>query len=388
MSKCIATINDTPEVESSDPRTQTGFDGKPCATTTGVDRVTHHTLEVAWSQISMDGFSIMNPSYRITRDDKGEAIGMFASNTIDPSSGYAIEVWASPMGDGGNACTGETDAEGAWYYRVYPWVSGATPGDLTMGGSDEVSFSMTGKTKSNARWGKGPYDITLHNGAPSGLPDAFDPDGDEPYWEGTVFLPPPEPDCDCIDVERPIPEPATLIITGNAEESPRCAVNVFADNNGLGPVVVDWGDGTTQETPEMTTVTHRYANCSGDSYSAGDTVIRVMDKQDPAVVAEKRIQLPLPKDEPDLAVTGAGTPDAPNRVTAMVVLPPQSGGEVIIDWGDRTTTTAAAGESMIVEAQHVYKYPNRYRITVARAERPRLKSKLVVSVPIDGYGGS
>lgn len=385
VSRCIATITDSPEVEEAEARTQTGFDGTPCFTAPGCDTVSYHELEITWSEISIDGFSILNPGYRITRDSSGQAIGMFANNKIDCSTGYAIEVWASAGGQS-DICVGETDAEGAWYYRVYPWISGATPGEVTMGGTDEVAFPMTGRTKSGSRWGRGPYMVTLMDGVPSPLPEPFDPDEDEPFWEGLVTLPPPEADCDCVDVERPIPEPATLIITGNSQESPRCSVNLFVDNAGLGPVVVDWGDGSApQEIAELTTVTHRYPNCDSYSYSYGDdTVIRVCDQQDPGVCAEKAIQLPLPPDEPQIAITDAGTPEEPNRVTATVVLPPQASGDVVINWGDRQTTEVTADETGVIEAQHVYKYPGRYRACAARAERPQLKGCQVVTVPM-GY---
>lgn len=385
VSKCIATITDEAEVEEAEPRQQTGFDGRPCATAVGCDRVSFHTLEITWSEISIDGFSIMNPGYRITRDDSGQAIGMFANNEIDCSSGYAIEVWASAMGSN-DVCTGETAGEGAWYYRVYPWVTGATPGEVTMGGTDEVAFPMTGRTHANSRWGRGPYQVTLENGVPSGLLEPFDPERDEPYWEGIVTLPPPEADCDCVDVDRPIPEPATLTITGNAEQFPRCTVNLFADNNGLGPLNVDWGDGSpVQEIGELTTVTHTYANCDSYSYSygGGNYTIRVCDVQDPGVCAEKVITLPLPPDEPDIAVTGSGTPEAPNRVTATVVLPAQANGPFTVQWGDRTVTEATADATGVAEVQHIYQYPGRYRVCVTRDEAPRLRGCQVVQVPIE-----
>ena len=384
VSRCVATITDTPEVEEAEARTQTGFDGTACATEAGCDRVTHHTLEATWSQINLDAFSFMNPAARITRDSDGEAIGRFANQRIDCSGGYAIEVWARSMGES-DVCAGQSDAEGQWYYRVYPWITGATPGDLTMGGTDEVAFVFTGRTKTGSRWGRGPYDITLVDGVPSGLPEAFDPEEEEPYWEGIVTLPPPEADCDCIEVMRPIPEPATLTITGLPGEEPRMTVRLIADNNGLGPVLVDWGDGSpVQEAGDLAQVQHRYT----ESTYGGPVTIRVCDKEDPEVCTEKEITLPLPPDAPDIAVTGAGTEQEPNRVTATVVLPPHADGGVVISWGDRETTEATAGETGVVDAQHVYRYPGRYRVCASRAEAPSERTCQVVTVPVDPYSYS
>lgn len=384
VSRCIASISDSPETEEAETIERPGFDGRNClAGASTCPSVLYHTLQINWSEISLDGFAFLNPSARITRDESGEAVGRFESNTIDCSAGYAIEVWASAGGTS-DACTGEDGGEGQWYYRVYPWVSGATPGEITMGGTEDVAFVFSGRTKSGARWGRGPYQITLDNGVPSGLPEAFDPDLDEPYWEGIVTLPPPEPEPDCIDVERPIPEPATLIITGRENESPRCTVELFVDNNGLGPVTVDWGDGSpVVEVAELTTVTHAYADCSY-SYGGGDTVIRVCDAQDPEVCAEKAITLPLPPDEPEIAVSDASTPEEPNRVKALVVFPPQATGRGVINWGDRQSTEVEADASNMVEAFHVYRYPGRYRACSWREERPRFKGCQVVTVPMSG----
>lgn len=384
VSRCVATITDTPEVEEAEPRTQTGFDGTACATEVGCDRISYHTLEATWSQINLDAFAFMNPAARITRDSSGEAIGRFANQRIDCSGGYAVEVWARAMGES-DACAGQSEAEGQWYYRVYPWVTGATPGDLTMGGTDEVAFTFTGRTKTGARWGRGPYDITLVDGMPSGLPEAFDPEEEEPYWEGIVTLPPPEADCDCVEVPRPIPEPATLSITADPADTTRMTVRLIPDNNGLGPVMVDWGDGSpVQEVGDLAQVTHRYTETT---YGAPVT-IRVCDKEDPVVCAEKEISLPLPDDAPDLAVTGAGTEADPNQVAATVVLPPHASGQVVIDWGDRNTTDAEAGDTGVVDATHVYRYPGRYRVCTYRAEAPRERTCQVVIVPVDPYSYS
>lgn len=384
VSRCIATITDSPQVTEAEPRTQTGFDGQACWTEPGCDRVDYHSLAINWSQISIDGFSFMNPSARISRDGTGEAIGRFENNEIDCSAGYAVEVWAS-AGGSNDVCAAGDGGEGSWYYRVYPWVSGGTPGEVTMGGADEVAFQFTGRTKRGTRWGRGPYQITLQDGVPAGLPDGFDPDLDEPYWEGIVTLPPPEADCDCVEVDRPIPEPATLVISGRPEESPRLTVDLWADNAGLGPVLVDWGDGSpVVEVAELTTVSHRY---SDDSYGSpgGAAVIRVCDAQDPVVCVQREIPLPLPPDEPEIALSDAGTPEEPNRITATVVLPPQAEGEVVINWGDRQTTEIVADPAtLVVEAQHVYRYPGRYRACATRAERPALRGCQVAQVPIAG----
>ncbi|MFB7845511.1 hypothetical protein ACFC34_00545 [Streptomyces sp. NPDC056053] len=383
VSRCIATITDTPEVEEAEPRTQTGFDGTACATEVGCDKVNYHTIEATWSQINLDAFSFMNPAARITRDASGEAIGRFGTQRIDCSAGYAIEVWARSMGES-DACSGQSEAEGQWYYRVYPWITGATPGDLTMGGTDEVAFVFTGRTKTRTRWGRGPYNITLTDGMPSGLPEPFDPEEEEPYWEGIVTLPPPEADCDCIEVPRPIPDPATLSIIADPADFTRMTVRLAADNNGLGPVLVDWGDGSpVQEVGDLAAVSHKYAETT---YGAPVT-IRVCDKEDPVVCSEKEITLPLPSDAPDMAITGAATPEEPNRIAATVVLPPQAAGHVVIDWGDRETTEADAGETGVVDATHVYRYPGRYRVCSYRAEATRERTCTVADVPMDPYSG-
>jgi len=390
VSRCIATIADSADVTTADTRTQTGFDGKPCYTRAGCDTVNFHTLEVTWSQISMDGFRIMNPGLRASFDPAtGEVIGLFANNKIECSAGYAVEVWAS-AGGSNDACTGE-DGVGAWYYRVYPWVTGGTPGDLTMGGTDEVSFVMTGRTKTGTRWGKGPYQITLSEGVPAGLPDAFDPALDEPFWEGIVTLPPPQASCDCEEVPRPIPEPATVVVTGVDGESPRRTARLMADNAGLGPVTVDWGDGTpVQDVAELTTVSHTYAGTVADPVT-----IKVCDKTEPTVCRQiGPLPLPLPDpatgDKPVLAFTAADDATHPNRVSLEVTLPaqaykmtPQQDVDVVIDWGDQQTSSAKVSQSTgKATLTHDYKYPGRYRVCASWAKRKSISQCQVTYAPI------
>ncbi|MFJ9719878.1 hypothetical protein ACIRPQ_28800 [Streptomyces sp. NPDC101213] len=370
----IVSIKFSPEVQEGEEKTQVNFAGRNCVSRAGCDTVKWWTVEMVWCNINFAAFSFMNPTYRIRRDADGDPIGFYVSNKVDCSAGYAVEVWAQVEG-AGDACTGD-EAQGQWIYVPIPWVSGATPSEITIGGEDSVTFTSTGKTRSGNRWGKGPYDVEFLDGRPSPLGEAIEPD--EPMGWILTTLQPPEMDCGCQDVPRPVPDPAGLTIEGLATEDPRMTVRLRPDNTGLGPVTVDWGDGTpVQDVQDLAWVQHTYA-------TAGAKTVTVCDKQDAGVCATKALTIPLPSDYPTISVTGAASTEHPNRVSAQVTLPAQATGQAIINWGDGTgdQELTANADGSYPAVVHDYRYENRYTVTVKRSDKPTYTARQVITVPM------
>jgi hypothetical protein len=370
----VISVKFTPEIQEATERNVTNFGGKACVSSAGCEEVRWWNVEIIWCNVNFNAFQMINPSYRLRRNDEGDVIGFYASNKIDCSQGYAIEVWAQVEG-ASDACTGESGG-GVWMYAVLPWSAGATPGEITIGGEDTVSFTTTGKTKSGSRWGKGPYNVEIVNGVPAPLAVPLNPD--EPMGWIVTTVPPPEMDCDCQEVPRPVPDPADLVVEGVAGEDPRNSVRLRPDNHGLGPVTVDWGDGTPpQEVKDLATVTHKYA-------TSGEKTIKVCDKVDTGVCTEKKVTIPLPSDNPGLVVTTAATAEFPYRVSAEVTAPPQSSGKITITWGDGTTTKTtvdpATGKATVI---HDYPAPNRYTVTASRDDKSTYRTRQVVTVTGD-----
>lgn len=84
---------------------------------------------------------------------------------------FALEVWT---GLSGQACgAGVEEASG---YLLLPFVGAGVLGDISIGGEDAATFSLTGAfTKGGNAWGVGPYKVTGTTAAPTGLPTALDP---------------------------------------------------------------------------------------------------------------------------------------------------------------------------------------------------------------------
>lgn len=367
----LVSIKLTPEVEEGEERTTKNFAGRNCVSRAGCDTVKWWTVEIVWCSVNFAAFQMINPNYRLRYNDEGDVIGYYASNNIDCSRGYAVEVWAQVEG-ASDVCTGEEGA-GAWVYVPIPWITGGTPGEITIGGEDSINFTTTGRTRAGGRWGRGPYNVEIVGGVPAPL--AVPLADDEPLGFIVTTVRPPEMSCDCVEVPRPVPDPATLVLEGVAGEDPRNSVRMRVDNNGLGPVMVDWGDGTPlEEVKDLGTVTHRYA-------TDGQKTIKVCDKQDPEVCQEKIITVPLPDDRPGLTVTAVPTAQNPYRVTAEVTLPPQASGTATIDWGDGTTTQVQVDSTTgKATATHDYPAPNRYTVTVRRDDRTTYSNRVVVTV--------
>lgn len=368
----LVTIKLTPEVEEGEAKSTTNFAGRSCVNRPGKDTVKWWVVEINWCNINFAAFSMINPTYRLRYNDAGDVIGYYVSNTVDDSKGYAVEVWAQVEG-ASDACSGDEGA-GAWVYIPVPWIAGGTPGPIEIGGEDSVTFTTSGKTRSGSRWGRGPYNVEIVDGIPAPLGEPFD--ADEPLGFIVTTVAPPEMDCECQDVPRPVPDPAGLFVEGVAGEDPRMSVRLRVDNAGLGPVTVDWGDGTpVQDVKDLTTATHKYLTTGGKT-------VTVCDKTDAEVCAQKTFTIPLPEDPPTLAVATTATTEHPYRVTAEVSVPDQSDGRVTVNWGDGTAETEGTVDpaTETVTLVHDYAAPNRYTIVARRADKRTYYARQVLTV--------
>lgn len=374
VSDGFVTVTLSAEVQEGEEVTVTKANGKTCISDKACDQLRWYTSEIEFCQVDPDLIQIMNPTWEKILDYQGDTIGYDAKGNLSCDTGFALEIWMDTYG-ATDACSGEA-SQGAWGYLLLPWVVGGAPGDLEIG-NDAISFSFTGRTKLGSRWGRGPYPVMLgENAVPSRLLTPVSTDTQ--YRLFTTTVRPPEPECGCQPVDRPTPDPATLTLTGIEGESPRRTVRMRVDNHGFGPTVVDWGDGTpTQEVADGAYVTHTYA-------ADGDYTITVADQQTPAITVSKDITVPLPADQPTLALS-ATNPTNRFQVTAAVTLPQQSSGQGIIDWGDgsdpQTFTAAPDGSASLV---HTYQAAGVYTVQVRRADVPTLRTRDAISVPVPG----
>lgn len=372
VSDGFVTVTLSAEVEEGEEVTVTKANGQTCISDKACDQLRWYTTEMEFCQVDPDLIQMMNPTWEKILDWQGDTIGYDAKGNLSCDTGFGLEIWMDTYGST-DACSGE-GAQGAYGYLLLPWVVGGAPGDLEIG-NDAISFTFNGRTKLGSRWGRGPYPVMLgENGTPGPLLTPIT--NNTQYRLFVTTIRPPEPECGCQPVDRPTPEPATLIITGIAGESPRNTVRLRADNHGFGPVMIDWGDGSPeQQAADGQYVTHTYED-------PGEYTITVSDQQTPAIQVTRDVTIPLPADEPTLVLT-ADDPLNRMTVTASVTLPPQSTGEGTIDWGDGTAvqefTVDAEGESTLT---HTYTANGVYTVTVRRADVDTFRAREAVSVPV------
>ena len=367
----VVEVKMSPEVDDKDPKEQKNFAGNYCYSEATCAVIKYWNIEITWCEINFAAFQMINPTYDLIYDDDGQVLGYYTSTDVDCSRGYAMEMWLQLAGDS-DVCTGE-DSEGVWGYVVIPWVTGGVPDDITISDSDAITFVTKSTTKNGGRWGTGPYQVLLDSkGNPVGLPKPLG--GKQPWGVLTTSMPPPEADCDCVEVERPVPPEADVSIEGLPGEEPRTTVILRPDNHGFGTVTVDWGDGSEpEETNDLSKISHKYLK-------DGEYPVKVCDKQDPDVCTTKTITVPLPDDNPSLKLDC--TTDKPLTAVATVKLPKQAGGQVWITWGDNTPDQLAeVGEDGTVKLTHLYKRPGRYTVTARRGEKKTFRDRRTITLP-------
>lgn len=129
-------------------------------------------IEIEMAEVDPELYSLVT-GQPIFYDADGNAVGFGSDTSVDPdASGFALEIWAGVTGNEG--CDDE-DAEGSWGYILFPYIKGGNVGDHTIE-NDAVTFTLTGASTADGNgWGKGPYDVTLNNGATPSDPKVAGP---------------------------------------------------------------------------------------------------------------------------------------------------------------------------------------------------------------------
>jgi hypothetical protein len=368
-------VSQSTQTEDSDAITSTRADGSTCINVPGKTSFSYYELEIEFCDVNPLLAQIIDPSVEIMYDADGDVVGIATGDNegLSTDEGFALELWLGTQSGSVDACSGGT-AQGQWGYLLYPRVTGASEGDLTIE-NDVFSLTLTGRTLAPNGWRKGPYNIWANSdGIPRPLPDAM------PTRKHRLLIPvttvrPPEPDCECGPVERPIPDPADLYITGVANEATRRTVRFRAENHGFGPLMVDWGDGSVpQEVADGAWVTHTYT-------ADGEYPIKACDKQTPVICASRDVTIPLPADEPTLTLS-ADNREQPYEVTALVGMPPQSDGTATVDWGDGSEPEEiTVGQDGTVSVIHLYSVPSVYTVTVRRGDINTYRARAAILVP-------
>lgn len=375
VTKGFVSIELGSETEEGEDITQRTASGELCISEPGQTQLLYRTVSIEFCQVDPDLVTMMNPDWEKEVDDRGNVVGWRGTANISSEAGYALEVWMDTHTPQNDEVCGGTDpnAEGEWGYLLLPRVNGGTWGDFTIE-NGAVTFTFDGKARTGSRWGRGPYKVIISDGVPSPLSSPIKPSQD--HLLRVVGVRPPEAQCGCQPVDRPVPEPATVMISGVPGETGdnRHTVRLTVDNHGFGPVTVDWGEsgGTTQQIDECRTVEHRYAE-------TGSYTITVKDAQTPAAYTVTRdIDIPLPPDEPQLDLTAEYPDDTSSTRQITATWDNHGNGPVHVRFGDGFETDGEDTGSYT----RTYQRGGIYTVEVQDQDQPSHVSRQTVSVPV------
>lgn len=198
---------------------------------------------------------LINPAWPLELDGQGNIIGWRTNTNLGTDGGgYALEVWTGVVGD--DVCD-DPSATGAWGYILVPFLTGGTPSDIDITNKD-VSFAFTGTSKTNSKWGTGPYPVINDaSGKPGPLlaPVA----SDEMMITMVTTVPPPAPTCGT----QPL-QPLNPLALAAVQDGTNKKLFTFNATNAIGSTATfDFGDSTATETVPVVTnaasTEHTYA---------------------------------------------------------------------------------------------------------------------------------
>jgi len=372
VTKGIISVTYTPNVTEGEATSVTNFAGEqcisapaPCAT------IDNWTVGVEFCAVDPCVVLMIYPSWIPIYDDFGSIKGFQIVGGLSCDVGFALEIWGQ-IGSAGSAIQCGPGAVSGSTYWLAPRLVGAAPGEITIS-NEATSFTFNGTTTSPVGWRRGPYLVDIVNGVPSVLRDPVDSAAQ--LVEFTTQVRPPEPTNGCVELPRPVPEEASVIIDRVPTDDTGMCARLIIDNHGFGPVTVNWGDGSDPETSgDCSTITHCYA-------TPGTYTVCVADQQTPAISTCRDIVVPMPADQPTMTLAVDPTDDM--CVIATIDMPPQSDGRVEVTWGDDTAaSTVEITPGTPVEVRHCYATPGVYTVRAVRVEQPDYYTTATVVVPV------
>lgn len=168
--------------------------------------------------------------------------------------------------------------------------------------------------------------------------------------------------------------PAAVIKEDPADALNRRSVIVTVDNNGRGPVVIDWGDATPTSINTGNGIVE-----SKHTYSvSGYFTITWTDQADATRKGSQVVRVPLGQPKPTVTVlrdpvdvTGRG---------ALLKVDNHGNGSVVIDWADNSPASNNPGDG-VTETPHLFTAPGTYQVKVIDATDSSAQTIVPVTVP-------
>lgn len=150
VSKGFISIALAPQYQDATTISVVNAAGENDFTEHGEDEVTGMQATITFTRVDPDLYSLIS-GQQVILDHTSTAVGFRLSGGNPVTGGWALESWSDL---GGQACAG-----GRTYgYFLLPQLRGGRLGDLTIE-NGAASFTMMSRTRDNAGWGTGPYNV-------------------------------------------------------------------------------------------------------------------------------------------------------------------------------------------------------------------------------------
>lgn len=162
------TLSLTPNVEEGTAIQVRNASGAMCVNEQGNPSFTNFGVEIEFCGVNPQMLAM------VSNAEEYETISKVTGITVpegEMTGRFALELWTGLAGGG---CSDDGEASG---YLLLPLVTAGSLGDLSVGGEDAITFTMTNSTtKGNNAWGTGPYKVVKDSeDEVSVLPTALDP---------------------------------------------------------------------------------------------------------------------------------------------------------------------------------------------------------------------
>lgn len=139
----------SPQYEDGEETNQKAASGKLRVVDKADDQLKYFNFEAVFAEVNPDLFNLLT-GQPIVLDYLGNAVGIRIGETINANA--AIETWT----DVPNTACGPNGK--SYGYFLMPWMTGGRLGDFSFENA-LATFTITGRTSSDAQWGVGPYDV-------------------------------------------------------------------------------------------------------------------------------------------------------------------------------------------------------------------------------------
>ena len=264
VSKCVATVQITPEYVDGTDLSPVNMDGTLCWVFETPPQLKWERYTITLNAVDVRAWNIMTgaPLYLNEAVPTPEAVGVSTTRDQILDSNFGLELWLRQAGE---VCVDPSLTP--YVYNVAPWITQGKIGEVTVGNNVVNGVIEGARSGVTSPWGTGPYNVeriatgAVGAGNPRKLLTAIDvsvPGEEELSRELVTTLPPPPPSNGCQDPTPlvgvlPLAGASPLLVTMTFPLSPATGLPIL-------PARIDWADASPVDVVTSgTTKTHTYA---------------------------------------------------------------------------------------------------------------------------------